>query len=554
MKISTALVKRCTELGLDAKHLDASQRDENVVKSFVIEKMVAGVLKSDEVANLSAQEVENAAGEVIRKAIADATAGQDARFEALVSGQKALSDALAGFIRASTVAAPGETKAVSDIGAAAKLMGSIGNDGASTLAGEQVRAKCVSEMFSKSCSALDWSMSGNEYVAKNKRGPVMSPSGDGHRVLNTQSELDQAVSGGWFKKMINNAYKRQGVAVPPAFKMTEFDNRLVEYTVNNCKFIGPVGHEGEESDNAKHWFSGTKANSDMWKKALLDDVTSGGLEAVPIEFDNAIITQAVLTGEFLPFINVQTTSRRRIEGASIGQPTFSNTAEGTAVSPFNTASFVAAFDTTIFPIVGAMEIGLDFMDDSPVNMGAIISDRYAASFANRLDQLIAEGSGTNEMLGLMNTSGLASVTSANGGTGPITVSDLEGLLFGVPKAYRQEAGRTQSVFVSNDVTYRRIRSIQVGASDQRRVYGMEHENYMTHDHPHRISETTANTRAGFFCLNRYRAYRRQGYTVRIETAGKTLTMANQQLIYVRARFGGQLELGAAGSRSTNFQT
>ena len=184
----------------------------------------------------------------------------------------------------------------------------------------------------------------------------------------------------------------------------------------------------------------------------------------------------------------------------------------------------------------------------------VVSERYSEGFKNKLDQLVANGTGIGEMLGLNATTGLTSVTTTNNTTGPATVSDYEGLLFGVAKAYRQEAGKSRSVFLTNDVTYRRLRGIAVGTSDQRRVYGMDHESYMTHDHPHKISEQMANTEAGFFCLNRYRAYRRQGYTVRIETAGATLANKNQQLIIVRARFGGQLELGAAGSRATTMQT
>lgn len=556
MKVSIALVRRLVELGLDVKNLDVATRDNAAVHAFTVQKMVSGDLKADEVARLTADEEEKEISGALQKAIADATSGS---FAAMT---KSIADvtALVGKLVASgtIVQQPSETKARTDIGAAAAMLGSgtgsIGGDGGSTPATPETRVKCVSEMYSKSCSTLTYEMSSNEKVKKHKTGPVMSPAGDGFREMQTQSELDRAVTGSWFKRMVGHAYRKQNMQVPSAFKMTELDNRLTEYAIHNCKFIGPIGHEKEEADNAKAWISGTKLFEDWQRKALLDDATSGGLEAVPIEFDNAIITQAILTGEFLPYINVVTTSRRRIEGASVANVTFSNTAEGTAVTPFNTASFVAAFDTTIFPIVGAMEIGMDFLDDAPVNMSSIVSERYATGFANKIDTLIAEGSGTGEMLGLMNTSGLTSVTAENSTTGPATVSDLEALLFGVAPAYRREAGRANSVFVSNDTTYRRIRGIKVGTSDQRRVYGMDHESYTTHDHPHRISETTANTKCGFFCLNRYRAYRRQGYTVRIETAGKTLTLSNTELIYVRARFGGQLELGAAGARSTNFQS
>ncbi len=561
MKITLVLVKRCVELGLDAKNLDVATRDENAIRSFVIEKMVSGALTSTEVATLSSKADEDSAATLISKAVSQANSGNDARIDLLTKSMATLTDAMSKLVAGgmsipANAPSPSGQKAT-DIGVAAALFGGVassevGTDGANT--GGETRVKCVSELFNKSSKALTYDMSSNPNVKKHMSGTVMAPAGDGFRELTTQSELDREIAGSWFKHMVNREARNSGRAAPRCFKMTERDEQLVKYAVNNCRFIGPVGHTSEESDQAQHWTSGQKLYSDIHKKALLDDSTSGGLEAVPIEFDSSIITQATLTGELFPFITVQTTSRRRIEGASIGNVTFGSTAEGTAVTPFTTTSFIAAFDTTIYPIVGAMEIGLDFLEDSPVNMSAAISDRYAVAFANKLDVLVGGGTGTGEMLGLNATTGLTAVTSTNGAGGPNTVSDFEGLLFGVAKAYRQEAGKSRSVFLSNDTVYRRLRGIAVGASDQRRVYGMDHESYMTHEHPHKISEAMANTVAGFFCLNRFRAYRRQGYTVRIETAGKTLTMSNQQLIYVRARFGGQMELGAAGSRCTTLQT
>ena len=560
MKITLVLVKHCVELGLDVKNLDVATRDENAIRSFCLEKMASGALTPAKFAELTSKADEDAAASLITKAVAEANGANDAKFDVLTKSVTALTDLMSKIVTGgmsipANAPLPSGQKAMTDVGAAAALFGGVapGNDGANA-DGSNVRVKCISEMFNKSCKALTYDMSPNERVSKHLKGVVMTPAGDGHRELTTQSELDREVSGAWFKHMVNRTARHEGRSVPACFKMNERDNRLVEYAVNNSRFIGPIGHKSEDGDQATHWTGGQKLFTDFHKKALLDDTSSGGLEAVPIEFDSAIITQAILTGELFPFITVQTTARRRIEGASVGNVNFSNTAEGTALTPFNTANFIAAFDTSIFPIVGSMEMGLDFLDDSPVSMAGIVSERYSEGFKNRLDQLVASGTGIGEMLGLNATTGLTSVTSTNGTGGPSTVSDYEGLLFGVPKAYRQEAGKARSVFLSNDTTYRRLRGIQVGASDQRRVYGMDHESYMTHEHPHKISEIMANTEAGFFCLNRYRAYRRQGYTVRIETAGATLANKNQQLIIVRARFGGQLELGSAGSRCTTMQT
>ena len=80
----------------------------------------------------------------------------------------------------------------------------------------------------------------------------------------------------------------------------------------------------------------------------MDDNTSGGLEAVPIVFDDAVILTPVLTGELFPLVKLVNIPRgRRIEGFSVGNPTItSGTAEGSSISLFDTTSYIAAFDTT----------------------------------------------------------------------------------------------------------------------------------------------------------------------------------------------------------------
>lgn len=550
MKITLLLVKRLVELGLDAKHLDVASRDVGIVRAFVLEKMTTGALSYDVYTSLVSQEDESAAAALVAKQIAVANSGNQAQFDLMNKSMAGMMDAISKLASASVVA-PAAAKAAptTDIGAAAVLFGSTAPvTGVAPVV--DARVKCVSELFSKSCEVMTYAKHASPKVAAKLHGTVMSPMGDGYREMTTESELDRAVSHSWFKHLVSRRMKADGKAVPRGFKLNDQDIAVVNYAVHNSRFLGPLDHASEEAEGGT-WMNGQKLNSDIQRKGLLDDTASGGLEAVPIEFDNAIIKQAILTGELLPYVNVVTVARRRIEGTSIGNVTFGNTAEGTALTPFTTTAFIAAFDTTIYPITGSMEMGLDFLSDSPLGMTAAVSERYSTGYANELDRLLAEGTGTNQMLGLNNTVGMTTVTSVGGGAGPIEVSDWEGMLFGVGKAYRQEAGQ-KAVFLSNDTTYRRTRSIPVGTTDARRVYGMDHESYMTHNHPHRISETTLNSVAGFYCLNRYRCYRRQGYSLRIEQGGKDLAMRNMQLIILRARFGGQMELGAAGARSTNM--
>jgi hypothetical protein len=48
------------------------------------------------------------------------------------------------------------------------------------------------------------------------------------------------------------------------------------------------------------------------------------------------------------------------------------------------------------------------------------------------------------------------------------------LVFGIGKQYR--VPHFNPMFVGNDVTYRRARSVNVGSGDARRVFGMDHSN------------------------------------------------------------------------------
>ena len=159
-----------------------------------------------------------------------------------------------------------------------------------------------------------------------------------------------------------------------------------------------------------------------------------------------------------------------------------------------------------------MEIGLDFLADSPTQIGDIILQRYGVRFREEMDNVIANGAdGSSEPEGVFQASGTGSVSSDNGSTGPPTVSDYESLLFGVAKQFRSESTKARSVFIGTETSYQRAKAIQVGTSDERRVMGMDHENYMLLGHPYKINEDIDNADVGFCCMNRYRFYRRSGF-------------------------------------------
>lgn len=369
------------------------------------------------------------------------------------------------------------------------------------------------------------------------------------RSLDLPTERDKAIAGAYFKWSIGMNSEKS--LIPSGLRMTELDEAIVQSQLREGKWTGVINPTKDHEGGIK---VDRRKLTEMEIKALLDDNTSGGLEIAPIEFDDALILTPVLYGELFPKVNVVPVSRgRRIEGGSIGNPTWtSGTAEGTAITAFSTAAFVSAFDTTIFPAVGSMEIGEDFLEDSPTNVGAIIMQKYGEKHLEWLDEQIAVGDGTTEPQGIFNAAGTTAVSSDNGSGGAATVSDYEALMFGVSKAFRNGKGG-KNCFIGNDTTYRRARGIPVSGTDQRRVFGMTHMDYRMFDHDFAIQNSIANTQCAYVNLGFYTMYRRLGMTVRVERTGNYLATRNLRLIVVRMRWGGQLTLGGAAAVASDWQ-
>lgn len=546
MKVTKALVKHLVEkLGLDAKYLEDGC-NENEVRAFASEKMASGELEIKTVAELTAEKELSEAEKMVQKAVNEAVVGT-VRPEietAIKSFSENITKMIQGMGTQSVVAPEGEQTEQADTTTTTKGLGVAGEviSGASEV---EARVKSMDELYDTTRSTLTYKSSQSE---RNRKvfgdAPVVGSDG---APMNTQSQLDKAIASAWFKKMVMAEARRSNT--PLNIRFTDRDKALVHHALEKSAFTGPVGSYGEDSDGAQFHLEGVKLSEtvqpEMITKALLDDGTSGGLEAVPIEFDNAVIMTPLLEGELYPLITWRPTSRRRIEAYSMGEVTFDNTAEGTAGTLFNTAGFIAALDTTINPVTGFMEVGADFMEDSPNNMLADIRQRYGSGFRKEMDRQIAVGSGSGELLGLTQTAGIANIAAANAAI-PYSTSDAEALLFGVGKEYRDEAGAS-AVYLSSETVYSRFRGIPHGTDDERRVMGMNQEDYRLMGHSYRIQNSVGAAVAGFFCLNYYRGYRRRGFSINIESGGKTLTLANQRLISLRARYGGQLSLAGAGA-------
>jgi len=369
-----------------------------------------------------------------------------------------------------------------------------------------LRVKRASERYSTSKAVGKHSKTGEP--VRNERG----------QFAELPSELEYAKAGALFKHIAS----KSGAA---GIVLTEHESALLADIAERDEWAGEVNGEFK-------LFAGTKA--------LLDDVSSGGLEAAPIFFDEMLIQYPLLNGELLPFVDLSEVPRGRpIEGAAVGNPTVVwGTGEGTEAALFDTADLVTALNTTVFPVTCAVEVGLDFLSDSPADVGRRLTENVGQKMLTDLDRVIAVGNGNTEPQGMFSASGTTAVPSTNGNGGPPTVADYESLLFAVGKQYRNRALRP--AFVANDTTYARARGIAVSGSDQRRVFGLEHSTYTLLEQPFKVQNDLPNTKVAFGALAKYRMYRRIGQAVKFETGGKELTRKNLGLLVVRGRYGGRV--------------
>lgn len=543
MKITKNLVKHLLTLGLDAKHADEKTFVEAEVKSFAASKLMDGSLSVEDITRLTVEAEAQKANATINELVTAAVGSQFKSFSEMLTKQ------LGEQIAASRQAVGLEAKA-HGVSGTDLFAGAAGGDGSQLGGDGEIRVKQAVERYQHNRTALLYSKSTNVHNRLNGDSPVRF--GQEQATIDELTPRDKAIANAWVKRLMGKAAARhRGGQVPQNLQLTDHEKDLVNWTARNSEFVGPAGRRMKSEDGdevAEFNFNRQKAVSDLEVKALLDDSTSGGLEAVPIEFDNMVIMSAILNGELFPLVDWQTVNRRRMEGYSMSTFTFSNTAEGTAITPFTTTSFIAAFDTTIYPVVGAVEIGLDFLDDAPVNIAGQVQTRYADGFLKHMDDKIAAGSGTNEITGLFTTSGLNNIDASSGSL-PYKTADAENLLFGVAKAYRDGVNKNRQVFLSNDLVYKRMRQIPWSTETNLRVFGTQsYEDYMLLGHPYKINEAVAtpNAKAGFFCMNWFRGYRRAGFQVTVEAGGQTNRLKNIETIVVRARYGGQLSLAAAG--------
>ncbi len=417
-----------------------------------------------------------------------------------------------------------------------------------------IRVKEAAESYEDTRTALhypDATTKGKKHALAGR--PVMDfndPSMAG-RQLNEPSELDKAVSGAYAKFLASTA-RLDGSRTFGFQSLPQHDKELLCYAMENMKWGGST--DGSDRADIKD----RKLTSNE-QKALIDDAVSGGLEAAPIVFDDQVIQTPLLHGELFPHVNQVPIDRgRRIEGVATGTVTGSWAGiDDTAINLFNTASYVSAFDTTIFRWEGAIQIGLDFLSDTPIDFGQHITSQYGERLLEDLDDVIADGDGTTQPEGAMQKTGATAV----GFGGVTSLGNYESLLFSVAKPERRPNLVSGIVFCGNETSYQRARAIPVDAADDRRLGGSpaviggvgDYLNYSWMGHPYKINETLTNEEIFYAVLGRYRMYRRRGFTMRSSTEGDTLIRNNAMLLVAMARYGGQFERGAVVGRTTSAE-
>ncbi len=420
-----------------------------------------------------------------------------------------------------------------------KLFAAGAGDGASLTDGPNVNVKSVAKMYDHTTKALYHPERTAKGALNTMRGRAVTV--EGGRQLHEQSEFEKAIAGAWMQFAINSAtgHKR---------RLTDHTLALVEYAKHEMEWGGDVADEFGQKRYVQNRMLGPGE-----QKQLIDDATSGGIEIAPIVFDDALITVPLLFGEFFPKVNlVNIPSGRRVEGGQLDNVTVGwGGGDATAIVPFPTAGMVTAFDTFIHVVDGAIRIGLDFLTDTPINVTQEIIRMYGEAILGELDRRICLGTGVGQPTGVMVTGGTTVV-----GFGGIaaTIGGYLQLMFSVAKQEQAGFDKGRIVFGANETTYRRARAIPVDPTDDARlIFGMDPQDYMLFGHPYGINANMANAQIFYCNLARYRMYRRLGVTRRTSTEGETLMLSNLMLIIARARYGGQLERGAAAAVVTTAE-
>jgi HK97 family phage major capsid protein len=358
---------------------------------------------------------------------------------------------------------------------------------------------------------------------------------EGERTIDEPSELHRAIVGAFSKWQLFREPIRKGQL--PSHFISDHDRELVQYAAHNLEWGGVIADvgspDGEKAVNRRRLTPGEI-------KQVYDSAATGGDEIVPVIFDEQIITTPLLHSEFYPRVNVLTLPRGRVveAGTIPTNPTLTWRAqEQTATIALNsTAGFVGEFNTNIYTISGAIQFGLDFLSDTPTNFGDVVTQRYGEALLNALDDAIVSGDGTSAPTGIRDQGTAVAFGSA------WSTTNLVSLMLTIGKEYKRGFDNNRICYGAHPSSYMDCRGIATGVTgDTRLVFGEDINSYMCLGHPFLVNDTYGTAEMNAVNLARYRMYRRLGLTATTTTDGDTLVRANQLLLSVRGRFGGQLE-------------
>jgi HK97 family phage major capsid protein len=390
------------------------------------------------------------------------------------------------------------------------------------------------------------------------------------KYIQDPSQFEYAKMGAIFKKML---VRDNGPEHPILQKMnirvTEEDEMLVKSAMHDDEWVGPGANKGDMigmprrlKDAERDVFTkqgglrgGAAFAPSQSKAPLLGDNTSGGTQAVPQYFDFEAIRIPLLYGELVPFVEITPTDRgASAHSYSIGTPTYVTTASGTAITAFDATSFVTTYDVTFFPASCGFLWGRDFEMDAAPNIGQMIVAQLGDQFKYQMDNWIAVGDGTTQPQGLKNASSTITVTATGASHATMVYNDGLNLMYGITKPYRKAFGGENTMFITSDKEYKKFMQLATGVTgDTRPIYGMHLKDYQLGDYHVAVQNDIADGTVFACNLRGYRLYRRLGLYFELLTTGQTLTLANEKLLFARARFGGKLTLGGYCSVMTSLQ-
>lgn len=385
------------------------------------------------------------------------------------------------------------------------------------------------------------------------------------KFLNEPSQYEYAKMGALYKSMMLRDNPGSQVLQNMKMRMTEEDEKLVKAAMHDDEWVGygTVGNAPrklKDSERITFTKAGGLRNTDAFapagtKAPLLADNTSGGTQAVPQYFDYEAIRTPLLYGELVPFVEITPTDRgASAHSYSIGTPTFVTTASGSAITAFDATSFVTTFDVTFYPVSCGFLWGRDFEMDAAPNIGQMIVAQLGDQFKYQMDNWIAIGDGTTQPQGLKNASGTISVTATGASHATMVYNDPLNLMMGVTKPYRKAFGGDNTMFIGTDKMYKKFMQLATGVTgDTRPIFGMHLKDYQLGDYHFAVQNDIADGTVFAANLRGYRLYRRLGLYFELLTTGQTLTLANEKLLFARARFGGKLTLGGYCATMTSLQ-